>query len=307
MDWPCTNFEAWARGPFEYGLKSFFTSAIYFAMAIQIASIYVLAQRDFNVDANGFGVLELKITSGVTAASVLPLLYPIMIGLPEGAEMTPEKRYKRTLKDLYRLTLFDLVIILSLYPFFSQCVHNWAPTDIGEGNGPDGTTIITVGDWSILTTLCFGDNYPLNGVASKVYSGFDLVASLLCIAFAFITTLEYLLGGSRPGRRQWIVNSHGILHRYSLESEDIPWYLQGFFLAGPGLLSIPVLMGIFNLRDVQRSLAAATTNLYIDNVWSFGQIIALVVFFPVIFDMVFYIYSAYFEIRCDFHDRTPPF
>ena len=54
-------------------------------MSVLIASNYSFAKRDFDISADGFGMLGVNITSAVTVISVLPLLYPMTMGITNEA------------------------------------------------------------------------------------------------------------------------------------------------------------------------------------------------------------------------------
>lgn len=47
------------------------------------------------------------------------------------------------------------------------------------------------------------------------------------------------------------------------------------------LLTIPQLWGVLRLRGIQKGLADATSNVYVDNQWTFGQVVAVMIFVPV--------------------------
>ena len=202
-------------------------SAIYFTASILIASNYSLAKRDFDISAEGFGVLESDLVSSVTVVSVLPLLYLITIGLADGnggasskdaaatgrdanetmaagldhpvqarsavgRREARKKAYNEQLQKRYRLILLGLNLALFVYPFVSQCTHNWAPTDIGQGNGPGGTTIVEPWEWEELMKTCFpshNTSNPLSNVKSTVISVFQLTGS---ITYIIVTVWKFL-------------------------------------------------------------------------------------------------------------------
>jgi len=288
----------WAKKPLERGFETFFTSAFYFAMSILVASNYALAKRDFDVSANGFGIIETQITFAITVASVLPLLYPITMGPEKEKEAGPSDpiaemraEYNSTLHEKFRLVLSGLVIALFTYPFVSQCIHNWAPTDVGEDNGPGGTTIVDSAEWAALTATCFGEVHPITDVENKVISAFELAGSLLAILVVLCNFFGFLLGRRNTEKSEdavagrILVSTRRMLERARFPS-SVRLLFHIVFLLGPLLLSIPLLWGIFRLREVQRALAKATTNLYLDNDWTFGQVVAIAIFAPVLFDMV---------------------
>ncbi|KAK3686141.1 hypothetical protein B0T22DRAFT_538335 [Podospora appendiculata] len=214
-------------------LWSFFTSAIYFTMSLLVAINYSLARRDFDISAEGFGIVQAKIISTISVLCVLPLLYPLVMGLPGEDDTIHESdrlevlraEYNSKLQARFRLVLSGLVMALFVYPFVSQCIHNWAPTDIGENNGPSGITVVSVAEWDAVTDTCFGEYTPIRDAEDTIISVFEMLGSLV-------------------------------------------------------------------LRDVERALATTTTSIYIDNDWTFGQVVALVIFAPVLFDFV----RCFFEL-----------
>lgn len=300
---PWKRLKTWTKKPLERGFEAFFTSAVYFTMSILIGSNYALVKRDYEISANGFGILQLQITSAITVVSALPLLYPIIIR-PEQEQRVShsdlatarKEAYNRTLREKFRLILLGLVLALFIYPFLSQCIHNWAPTDVGEDNGPDGTTIVKAREWAKLTATCFGEVDPITVIENKVILTFELLGSL-CFIFTVLWTFVRLLFREQTiGRYQCIMQNHiVVITRRMLNIFTVTpgfWLLCRIsLLIGTLLLSIPLLWAIFRLREVQKALATATASVYLDNEWSFGQVVALAVFAPVLFDTVYCLFE----------------
>ncbi|VUC21434.1 unnamed protein product [Clonostachys rosea] len=61
------------------GLRSFFNAAAFFSIAVQIATISLLIQKDFGIGTSDFGAIEAQIAQAVSVVSMLPLLYPALI------------------------------------------------------------------------------------------------------------------------------------------------------------------------------------------------------------------------------------
>ncbi|CAG9945041.1 unnamed protein product [Clonostachys rosea f. rosea IK726] len=61
------------------GLRSFFNAAAFFSIAVQIATISLLVQKDFGIATSDFGAIEAQIAQAVSVVSLLPLLYPALI------------------------------------------------------------------------------------------------------------------------------------------------------------------------------------------------------------------------------------
>ncbi len=290
--------KTWAKRPLERGFASSFTSAIYFSISILAASNYSLAKKDFDISADGFGIIETQIAFATTVASILPLLYPIIMGLEdqEGSQSSSTAKakmeYNSRLREKFRLVLMGLVTALFIYPFVSQCIHNWAPTDVGQGNGPDGTTVVNSTEWAALVSTCFRDTDGITDAENNVIIVFELVGSLVSIlvalwSFSRLFFRKLYTQTSRAAiASRMLVFARSTAERVRPSSGARPVFSIVFLLI-PFLLSLPLLWGIFRLREVQKALAGATTDLYIDNDWTFGQVVAIVIFAPVLFDMVY--------------------
>lgn len=294
-----SHIKKWIQKPLERGYEAFIMSAVYLTMSILIASNYVLAKKDFDISSNGFGILQTQITFAITVVSVLPLLYPMIVAVKSQntfSQVDPilkiKAEYNDSLKNKFRWVLQGLVMALFVYPFVSQSIHNWAPTDVGEGNGPDGVTIVNMVEWTAVTKTCFAEANPLTDTENTVISTFELIGSLWAIVFALSSFLLYMLGSHKGERiRKVIMDKVPVSTRKAVEKLERPSTtrdtLQICFLMAPLVFSIPLLWGILRLRDVQSALAQGTTNVYLDNEWTFGQVMALVIFTPVVFDMVY--------------------
>lgn len=57
------------------GYSSFYDSAVFLSISIQIASIVMLARLDFGISASGMGDSTAKITWAVSLLVLLPLVY----------------------------------------------------------------------------------------------------------------------------------------------------------------------------------------------------------------------------------------
>lgn len=288
----------WTLRLADKGLESFYLSAIFFTMAVLVASNYSLAIRDFDVSADGFGIFEVSITSAVTVTSVLPLLYPMMIGLADGAPNDPNDalsvqkyEYNKKLRHRYRLILLGLVVALFIYPFVSQCTHNWAPSDVGQGKGPDGTTIITDAEWAALLNTCFSGVEPLSYTESTVIAAFELAGSLTFIIGSLWIFLAGINISKRSNQNRFVSSIAGLKHRVK-PSAKVGHAAKIMLLPCPLLLCTPLLWGIFRLRQAQQALAMATSDSYQDNEWGFGQVVALLLFAPVVFDMIFCLFEV---------------
>ncbi|CAM1509100.1 Fc.00g028390.m01.CDS01 [Cosmosporella sp. VM-42] len=262
-----------ARQIFACGLAVFYESAAYFTIAIQLATIAVLVEKDFGISTSDFGALETQITQVVSIICMLPLLPPV--ALLEGVD--GEERHNA------RLLLLTLTVALSFYPFLSRCIHAFEKPPIGNG----GDAKVSTEDWSKVEKVCFGDE--LNGLRNsgtyKATKGLQLATSLLIYLFAL-----WLLSGIMnqhyppPGTSQ----KQGWLQRLVYRRRRVSERFGGFggipLVAMLGL-AVPLLWVIFQFRDVQKALAQNLQQSYLGNTWGFGQIVSVVIFVPVAVEM----------------------
>lgn len=164
---------SWKRA-IERGLMAFSDSAVYFAIAVELASIVVLVRKDYGLSTDGFGAIQAQISWAVSVVCMLPLLYPlVLLGWGKLTHRGPHEKQQHTerrSKSKVRKLLFYLALVMFLYPFVSQCIHNWAPSLVGEGNAPGGTTWITDAEQAALISLCFSQANPLSQTELSVYS-----------------------------------------------------------------------------------------------------------------------------------------
>ena len=139
----------------------YFGCAVFFAISIQISCLVVLVRRDFGISANGLGGFTVQITWAVSLLCMLPLLYPMFI-----------LRYTNKDRKNYQLFLFCGCWLFFFYNFMSQMIGDFGPSQVGQGAGPGGTTIITTDEWNNLTSVCLSGVEYLSTAEQKVLSGF---------------------------------------------------------------------------------------------------------------------------------------
>jgi hypothetical protein len=128
---------------------TFYDNALFFAFAIQAASVVTLAQANFGMGADGMGAITMKIAWTVSTLTLLPLLPLLLrsqvfaeafavippanescvttIRMITGDDRETVDRYGDVDKSLrarqsHRLLLFVLCWSVSFYPFFSRMV-----------------------------------------------------------------------------------------------------------------------------------------------------------------------------------------
>jgi len=248
------------------GCKVYFDCTVFFAISIQIACLIILVRRDFGISANGLGGFTVQITWAISLLCMLPLLYPMFI-----------LRYTNKDRKNYRLFLFCGCWLFFFYNFMSQMIGDFGPSQVGQGTGPGGATIITTDEWNNLTSLCLSGVEYLSTAEQKVLSGFGAAGSITITTYGLLSLLWFIT------TRRFPETAKVVRHKFSLDflqknrKQNTIWFV--IFLVP--LLTIPQLWGVLRLRAIQKGLANATGNVYVDNQWTFGQVVAVMIFIPV--------------------------
>ncbi|KAF5512499.1 hypothetical protein CGCA056_v012308 [Colletotrichum aenigma] len=286
------------------GFEAFFGSAIYFAISLEVAAIYMLVNKDFVISTAGLGATEAQIIWAVSVVCILPLLYPMALlstrlyhpeserqKLPE-----PSESISVTSADV-RLTLFSLLTVLFFYPFLSQCIHNWGPSRVGEGKGADGETLATDEEWNQLEILCLDYGKRLSDTERKFLAVFELVSSVFIILFALWLAVE--VGARRMAAQDRAFGEERCLTRLLLKLRRLvsqSWKSHGVIravlLLTPSVLVLPLLWGIFRLREIQSASLERAGRTYTGNEWGFGQVVGIIIFAPVVTEMAFAAWAA---------------
>lgn len=248
------------------GCKVYFDCAVFFGISIQIACLIVLVRRDFGISANGLGGFTVQITWAISLLCMLPLLYPMFI-----------LRYTNKHRKNYRLFLFCGCWLFFFYNFMSQMIGDFGPSQVGSGAGPGGTTIITTDEWKNLTSLCLSGVEYLSTAEQKVLSGFGAAGSITITTYGLLSLLWFITARRFPETAKLIRHKFSSNFLQANRKQNTIWFV--IFVVP--LLTIPQLWGVLRLRGIQKGLANATGNVYVDNQWTFGQVVAVMIFIPV--------------------------
>ncbi len=268
----------------DRSFAAFFECAIYFSLAIQLASVVFLAKRDFGVAPEGFGANETQISLITSVLCMLPLLYPIGL-LPMNRE-DDDANKRRNL----HLFLFNLAALLFFYPFLSQGIHTWAPTRIGKGND-EGRDTIEEWEWVNLNETCLGGVRQLSESGRWALAVIMMISSLVVYLFTFWVLFRRVFPG---GERDQVSYMHGAkgrlfprgsagrIHR-ALHSGVV----RGIVLVFPTALAVALLYFLFELRSIQEELTRSLRREYTGNDWGFGQVISVTIFAPVLVEFIY--------------------
>ena len=144
-----------------------------------------------------------------------------------------------------------------------------------------GVTIITTDEWDTLTTLCFTSVQTLSDEETKIIEAFGAVGSIILSLFVvspfFWTFCQALKSKKRVELEVSIPQERNLIK--GLGSRAVIVLIP--------LLIIPEIWGIFRIRNIQQALSDAIDNEYTDNQWTFGQVVAVVIFAPVLIEVAY--------------------
>ncbi|KAI1021696.1 hypothetical protein LB503_013276 [Fusarium chuoi] len=140
--------------------------------------------------------------------------------------------------------------------------------------------------------MCFPEKYRDIGRSTtfKSLNGLELTASL--IAYIFTFWLLAGLPGTCYGHDEKAKDAKGAEDKASWRERVNKWFsdrplvavLPLFVFVG---LTIPLLVAIFTLRNVQEQISENMGENYDGNYWGFGQIVSIILFTPVGVEMVY--------------------
>ncbi|KAF4840686.1 hypothetical protein CGCSCA4_v010039 [Colletotrichum siamense] len=277
------------------GLEAFFEFAVYFAIAIELATTVMLFNKDFDSEGLGFDNNEAQNAMAIAIICASPLVYPVAL-LPTRI-FHPETTRQQTIdknsaqeekKQDFRLFLFCLVVVLYFYPFLSQCIHNWRPLLMTERAGKRASPLTTQSTWAQVQDFCFGNVAKLTDVEYLVLDLCEIIASLLIFLFAIWHAM--VVGLQRWKEKEKFQGKEGNITAILSKARDTlqnSWYrYRVILLFLPVALGGPLLWCIFRLRNVQET-AAAKFDVDSSNEWGFGQIVGIIIFAPVVADIGF--------------------
>jgi len=281
-------------------LDSFYTSAVFFTFSLQIAAIVVLVRVNYGLNANGMGALTMEITWSISLLSLLPVLYGVLypelfslrnsdtsapstsgqahtkIQTQPSTEWNNIERQEKALKSL-RLRLYLICWMLSVYPFLSTMLVMFGPSQIGSGTG----AVISDSDFSIIENICWAGISRHSTTEEKAMSFFRvgtfLLLAVITMGKIIILAIEKHFSDSYPTLQE----SFQRIAEVSRIRETLLFLLP--------LLFVAQFWTYLRLQTEQLEMSRATGNLDGDLDWSFGQVVAVIVFMPVAVDMLFWL------------------
>ncbi|KAL2039666.1 hypothetical protein N7G274_007525 [Stereocaulon virgatum] len=265
------------------GCSTFHDCAVFFTFSIQLACIVVLSRLDFGISANGMGDSTAKITRAISLLTMLPIMY-----VPFNPELLRERsanarisilkeqksKYRR---EQLRFLLFALCLLLFIYPFLSRMMETFGPNMIGGSNA-----IISTAEWDVIQAVCIANVPPVTGKEIIVMDVFSVVGSLFVCLLGLAKVVWLAIQRQHVDSRLFRYIRERRLNGRSFESRSS----ITLFIAIP-IIAVSQLWTVFRLRTFQEQVSQTSGNQDTDGQWTFGQIVAVTIFVPVLVECWF--------------------
>ncbi|KAK0515366.1 hypothetical protein JMJ35_002745 [Cladonia borealis] len=220
-----------------------------------------------------------KITWAISLLTMLPITYvafsPGLLRYQSTRTVSRSQKSKDS-KEQLRFLLFALCLLLFIYPFLSRMMETFGPSMIG-GN----SNIISTSEWDIIQSMCVANADPITSkevVAMDVFS----VAGSLFVCLLGLTKVTWLAIKKHHGQSQFVQ----YVHNRSSKWRHTTQRAVALFVLVP-IIAVSQLWTVFRLRRFQEQVSANSGNADSDAQWTFGQIVAVTVFVPVLVECWF--------------------
>lgn len=247
-------------------------ASILLTFSVQLASVVILVRKDFGINANDFGGLTVEVT---WAAALLTML-PMLLVCSNGADLDR--------KEL-RLSIVCISWVFFLYTFISRMISDFGPSQVGVSKPGSPPAVISPVEAANIQQLCLTDGSNLSTQETIAFDVFAIGGSIFLSIVLVGTLVWMLLTRRRPDTvERWkhseifTVNIFGIISTKAARLLMI----SSIFLWG-----VPQLWAILRFRAMQQALATSIGSSDQDNSWGFGQIVAVVIFLPVLVELAY--------------------
>lgn len=248
-------------------LKEAFTvyadAALFLGLSIQIAALAVLVQKDFGISATGLGGITVQVTWAVSLITMLPLM--LLVALRSILLERPHLRF--------------LIVCVCWAPFtyifISRMIATYGPSQIGTG----GAAVISPEDWAMIENICLSGVRTLNSSESKALDVFGVGGSLF-ISLIVLGKFFFCLPSQTPDQKE--VRRASRLYAMFHNKRASGLIIFGVFVFG-----VSQIWAIIRLRVFERSMAQTVLTSFVDNQWTFGQVVAVIVFAPVFVELLY--------------------
>ena len=265
-------------------------AAILLTFSVQLASIIILIKKDFGISAKDLGGLTVEVT---WAAALLTML-PMLLVCSDGADLDR--------KEL-RLSIICISWIMFLYTFASRTISAFGPSQVGVAKPGTQPPVISPVEASHIEQLCWTDGTNLSKQETVAFDVFAIGGSL-SLSIVVVGTLVWTL---LTRRRPDVVKRWKDTRIVSLNTLNVlsPKTARLLLVCNVLLWGVPQLWAILRFRAMQQALAVSIGTSDQDNGWSFGQIVAVVIFGPVLLELCYVYFKGPPNVENKTNGHTP--
>jgi hypothetical protein len=308
----------WRLRVIERATIVFHDCAVFFAFSVEIAATILLLREETGISTSGMGDATVRITQAVSLLVLLPTAYLFLLNAyvehgRSGCEhSTRDKHRARQIVELksvnrlpiealedkeaskpQRLVFAVLVWLLSFWPFYSSVYTLAGPSKIGS----EPNSAITPGQFQEIQNMCLSGIHDISPAEIAAMAAFEIFGylffSLLVLGRIIWLGVAKHHQQLRPylAARQWLASKTG--QRSVLVINVVCMALIPMTACG-------LLWTVFRTRQLQMDMATKVGGVDTDGQWTFGQIIAVTVFVPVVLEL----WNACREEQCRGQDTA---
>jgi predicted small integral membrane protein len=147
------------------------------------------------------------------------------------------------------------------------------------GDAPD--TTITTAEWNVIEGVCFGGVNTLTLREHNLITAFGIISYLL-MSIVVISKIIFSALDNGDGTQKWLVECRTIF-----SGNTVSYHARLCIEAVVAITLIIQFWAFFRLRQLQSNMTQAAGGSFPDGQWTFGQIVATVVFIPVAAELMF--------------------
>ena len=196
--------------------------------------------------------------------------------LPDHAN-TLKSRKSKDRKEQLRFLLFALCWLLFIYPFLSRMMETFGPSAIGGKS-----QVISTSQWNVIVAACTKD---VDVVSNQEILAMDFfsVAGSVFVCLVALTKIIWLALQRHHQDSRLVQRVRDLWSRKRSQLSRLSLVL---FIVLP-IIAASQVWTVFTLRKFQKQIAHNAGNDDSDSQWTFGQIVAVTIFVPVIVESCF--------------------
>ncbi|KAK6337449.1 hypothetical protein TWF730_002848 [Orbilia blumenaviensis] len=252
---------------------------------------------------------SMEITWTVSTLMLLPLIHlsflPSAVGYRGGglacadsfsSYVSSAESLTSPKSEIFRFRALSFCWLLSGYPFLSRMLETFTPSKIGDG--PEG--VITMQEWKRVQQLCLEGVNGISRREQSLFTGFGILSWIWVTIFTLVGLVRIYLTRQDPQESKVL---DGVTKSTSMSpANGILSITFGNFMRLVLIVVNPLLAGvgmwtIFRLQRYQGDISENTGGESDAADWSFGQIMAVLIYGPVCLEL-YNLGKTYYRAHC---------